>query len=191
MDTRKGFEHPARLEPLFLKESFSLDAQLVHIEEQLQPVTKDAAEPLKSSSAVRAAPVLQEAWAPFHRRGVEGRVLAGTSGRARSVAFTLIKREAKLDLPGVGYHSLRHTWAKVLLQERGATLLQLSAACGHSHYATTEKYYLHLCRDQMTESLRALAAPQPSPGAPWTAPNTVVGTGVGTEETNYSNFLDA
>ena len=84
-----GLATGARVGELFAIrwENFSPDVQLVHIEEQLQPITKDAAEPLKSSSAVRTTTVL-ETWAPFHRRGIEGRVLEGTSGRARSVAFT-------------------------------------------------------------------------------------------------------
>ena len=77
-----------------------------------------------------------------------------------------------------------------LVERVGPRLLQLSAACGHSHYATTEKYYLHLCRDQMAESLRALVAPQPASVAPWTAPEPGLGTRVGTE-TSSSKFLQA
>ena len=150
-------------------ENLSPDGTMVTIVEQLQPVTSQEATSLKSKKARRSSPVL-ETWAPFHDRGAEGRILGGTSGRARSVAFTLIKREAGLDEPGVGYHSLRHTYSRILLLERGATLLQLSAALGHAHYGTTERFYLHMCRDHMTESLRALVAPgvgvDPNPGTP-------------------------
>ena len=175
-----GLATGARAGELFAitHESFTPDLKLVRIEEQLQPVAKEEAEKLKSDSAMRSAPVLQS-WLPFHRPGAVGRVLGGTSGRARTRAFTVLKREAGLDEEGVGLHSLRHTYARVLLQERKATLLQLSAALGHSHYGTTERFYLHLCRDQMTDSLAALVTdPKPAVAyVPWSRPQEVVRIG--------------
>ena len=77
-----------------------------------------------------------------------------------------------------------------------ATLDQVQAAMGHSHIATTEKYYKHLCRDVMTDSLAALvsgppAAAQGPPVAPMVAPWQGIGALSGANETDYGKFNEA
>lgn len=176
-------------------ENFSPRQPLVYIEEQLEPITQEEATYLKSHSARRSSPVLAE-WAEFHRPGAEGRVLGGTSGNVRSTAFTKIKREAGLDERGVGFHSLRHSYARRLMEEHRATLDQVQAALGHSHIATTEKYYKHLSRDVMRDSLAALVSGPPAtaqvpPVAPMPTPWQGIGALSGTKETSYGKFNEA
>jgi len=77
-----------------------------------------------------------------------------------------------------------------------ATLDQVQAAMGHSHIATTEKYYKHLCRNVMTDSLAALvsappAAAQVPPAATMVAPWQGIGALSGTKETSYGKFNEA
>jgi site-specific recombinase XerD len=87
-------------------------------------------------------------WLEF--RPVVGReyLLTGREGKPLSVkglmrAFELVKRRAGLVREGVTLHTLRHTFASLLLQE-GCDLVSTKEMLGHADLATTS-IYLHVC----------------------------------------------
>jgi integrase len=44
----------------------------------------------------------------------------------------------------VGFHTFRHSCATTLIVEEGWSLEQVQVFLGHSDYATTRRYYVHL-----------------------------------------------
>ena len=51
----------------------------------------------------------------------------------------------------VGFHSFRHTCATMLIVEEGWSLEQVQVFLGHSDYATTRKYYVHLIPEDLPQ----------------------------------------
>jgi integrase len=51
----------------------------------------------------------------------------------------------------VGFHSFRHTCATMLIVEEGWSLEQVQVFLGHSDYATTRKYYVHLIPEELPQ----------------------------------------
>lgn len=79
-----------------------------------------------------------------------GRPLAGTDvARAHSAAL------ARLGLPHVRFHDLRHGVASMLLAQ-GVPLKLVSEALGHSTIAITADSYAHLDREQRRETANAI-----------------------------------
>jgi integrase len=99
----------------------------------------------------------------------EGRGLvlgAGTGGRVgheRHVqrdAIVAVLKEAGLFRPGVGWHSMRHTYARLFL-EGGGYLEDLQRSLGHSSLSVTERTYGHLRPDFAAERARQRIYGQP------------------------------
>ena len=59
-------------------------------------------------------------------------------------AFELVKRRAGLVREGVTLHTLRHTFASLLLQE-GCDLVSIKEMLGHADLATTSRHYAKWC----------------------------------------------
>src|SRR5205807_406040 len=56
---------------------------------------------------------------------------------------------------GLTFHSLRHTFA-ALLVKAGVPLIEVRDACGHASIVTTEKFYAHLAPSAVQRSVQAL-----------------------------------
>jgi len=112
-------------------------------------IPKDATTPkgLKGDRA-RTALVLPEWWR-FHRETTgfvcskRGRTV-GT--RSQRDVITRVLDTAGLNALGLGWHVLRHTYARTFL-ERGGSLEQLQKSLGHASIVTTETRYGHFRGD--------------------------------------------
>lgn len=98
----------------------------------------------------RNALVLPEFW-DYYREDAEGLLLPGKDGGPHTTRThrRLIRRildAARLNAPGVGWHSLRHTYARQFV-ERGGRLEFLQKSLGHASIQTTESTYGHLRED--------------------------------------------
>ena len=112
-------------------------------------VQKDRAElkPLKGKLA-RTALVLPEWW-ELHRPAVG--FVVGRAGRpmgttAQRDMITRVLDASGLNGPGIGWHVLRHTFARLFL-ERGGRMGELQKSLGHSSIRTTEQTYGHFQED--------------------------------------------
>lgn len=57
--------------------------------------------------------------------------------------MTAILDHAKLKAPGIGLHSLRHTYARQFI-EKGGRLEELQKSLGDSSITITERFYGHM-----------------------------------------------
>ncbi|MFD4660986.1 tyrosine-type recombinase/integrase [Kitasatospora sp. NPDC058444] len=90
---------------------------------------------------------------------LEGLVFAHADGsplRPQWVLDQLRKRTAKLALPRVGLHDLRHTAASIMIAE-GIPIAIVSKTLRHATLATTINLYGHLFRDSADQAVNALA----------------------------------
>ena len=86
-------------------------------------------------------------WLEFRPEVGHDYLLTGREGKPLSIkgvvrAFELVKRRAGLVREGVTLHTLRHTFASLLLQE-GCDLVSIKEMLGHADLATTS-IYLHI-----------------------------------------------
>ena len=51
----------------------------------------------------------------------------------------------------VGFHTFRNTCATMLIVEEGWSLEQVQVFLGHSDYATTRRYYVHLVPEDLPQ----------------------------------------
>lgn len=51
-----------------------------------------------------------------------------------------------MELAGLHFHDLRHTFATIALDSGALTMYELSRAMGHSSIQVTERVYAHLTR---------------------------------------------
>ena len=128
----------------------------VRIVRQLETLHRTKTVALKSKSSRRSVLVLEE-WGPFHQPGARGLILDdGHSGQQKSEAFVKIRTEAGFeDEVGVGFHSLRHTYARRYLEDFGGSLEELQGLLGHEKYQTTEEYYKHFSEDVILRMAKA------------------------------------
>jgi integrase len=87
-------------------------------------------------------------------------ILECKSGRvfdfAYETAYVAINRIAdKAGLPDVGWHTMRHTFASLLVME-SVPLLTVSRLLGHSSVRITERY-AHLLREKQQDAMATLA----------------------------------
>ena len=100
---------------------------------------------LKSNKA-RTAVVLPSWW-EHHQPGAKGRVLERVPTRRD---LNRILDAAGLNEPGVGWHSFRHTYARIFLDMTHDILL-LKESLGHASVAITERRYKHFSTDRAAE----------------------------------------
>ena len=98
---------------------------------------------LKGNKA-RTAVVLPSWW-DHHQMGQQGRVV-GDQPLPTLVLHRLL-REVGLDEAGVGWHSFRHTYARIFLDMTHDILL-LKESLGHSSVGITERTYKHFDTDR-------------------------------------------
>lgn len=113
-------------------------------------IPKDSTTPrgLKGKRA-RTALVLPEWWS-FHRLGTAG-YICGKAGhpvgtRTQRELITRILDTAGLNEPGLGWHVLRHTYARQFV-ERGGRFEELQLSLGHRLITTTQLRYGHFRED--------------------------------------------
>ena len=80
-----------------------------------------------------------------------------TKIRPRSVtdAFAGRLRKYGLKRKGLSLHSLRHTFATILIS-KGVNIKLVSKMLGHSDAAITLKIYAHVMRDDQQQAVRAM-----------------------------------
>lgn len=83
----------------------------------------------------------------------QGRVVAQRSSSAQRRAFTSVLRIAGLTHPGVRWHSLRHTYARLFLEAK-PDLRLLQSSLGHASVRQTEETYDHLLPDRAAQMAR-------------------------------------
>lgn len=140
----------ARVSELFALRwsDFDLDGKRVRITRQVRKDRKEF-KALKGKRG-RNALVLPEFW-DHHQPDAKGLLLPGKDGGPHTTRThrRLIRRildSARLNAPGVGWHSLRHTYARQFV-ERGGRLEFLQKSLGHASIRTTENKYGHLRED--------------------------------------------
>ena len=103
---------------------------------------------LKSKRARTA--VILPGWT--HPAG-QGPVVPERKRSSQYASFRYILKDAGLKEPGVGWHALRHTYARLFLEAtRDIRLLQSSL--GHGSVTTTEQSYDHLLPDKAAAMAR-------------------------------------
>jgi site-specific recombinase XerD len=116
----------------------------------------DQTKPLKGKRA-RTALILP-GFESFYQEGGPGLVIAGPGGKSigtqaqRDLMDALLDR-ADLNLPGVRYHVLRHTYARRFI-EWGGRVEELQKSLGHASISITERTYEHFRGDRAAESAR-------------------------------------
>lgn len=109
--------------------------------------------PLKGKLG-RTAAVLPEWWA-FHqdRPGLvfQGRKGGPVTSRPQRGLITRLLDVARLNGPGLGWHSFRHTYARRFI-EMGARLEELQQSLGHASIRITERAYGHFRPDVAARS---------------------------------------
>lgn len=149
-----------RQQELFALDWAGLDPaeQSCHVVRQL---VKDGAgfKPLKGKRARRAF-VLPGFW-HWYREGARGLVLGNADGTPigsqSRLQRDLIQRTldgAQLNAPGVGWHSLRHAYARLCLEEYGVTIDELSLFLGHASPAVTLGVYGHYAPHRAIANVR-------------------------------------
>lgn len=108
----------------------------------------------------RSAFVLPPFW-QFYDEAARGLMLCNTDGSAigsqSRLQKELIQRvldTAGLNGPGVGWHSLRHTYSRLCLEEYQVTLDELSMFLGHASRAVTEQIYGHYAPSRAIDNVR-------------------------------------
>lgn len=111
---------------------------------------KDRTQPkyLKDKEA-RTVLILPEWWA-WHRDDAEGFVVnlrGSTFGtRAQRNMIQRVLDTAGLNGPGLGFHALRHAYARAFI-EAGGLIQELSVSMGHATVTVTQKNYGHFMKD--------------------------------------------
>lgn len=112
--------------------------------------------PLKGKVA-RTSLVLPSWWT-YHRDRARGRVLSWAKGvpdvSTSYLQLQLVYDIAGVNEPGMGWHTLRHTYARLFL-ELGGRLEELQRSLGHQRIATTEKHYTHFTPETAAQLARA------------------------------------
>lgn len=155
----------ARQQELFALQWEDLDAEekTVRIRRQL---TRHGGrtKPLKGKE-IRTALVLPSWWA-WHRSDASGLILAGPDGRAvRYRSSWLLGQRildtANLNAPGLGWHSFRHTYARIFLEGVRGDIGLLQKSLGHKSIRTTESYYGHFYSPTAARLARAAIYGEP------------------------------
>jgi site-specific recombinase XerC len=121
-------------------------------------VTRDrrGLKPLKGKEA-RTALVLPDWW-PFHRATAKGRIIQWHNEAAdlstMYLQLMLLYDTAQLNGPGLGWHTLRHTYSRLFL-ELGGRLEELQKSLGHKSIRTTERSYTHFSPETAATLARA------------------------------------
>lgn len=87
-----------------------------------------------------------------HERGT-GHVCSQFEATRQHYEFRAVLEAAGLDEPGVRFHSLRHTYARMFLEAKPEMRL-LQASLGHASVTTTERLYNWLLPDRAAEMAR-------------------------------------
>jgi integrase len=134
---------------IFALDASAIDARTKTVRVQFQ-VQKDRSElvPTKGKNA-RTAVVLDEWWEQHDPSAIG--LLLGRNGKPVSTRpqrnlITRVLDTAGLNEMGLGWHLLRHTYARLFL-ERGGAIGFLQKSLGHSSVRTTEAAYEHLQTD--------------------------------------------
>lgn len=133
---------------------FHFASRTVRVQRQLVPYGDDF-KVLKGKKA-RTALVLPE-FEPFFR-DARGLVVAHADGlpmatRVHRLLMEPILEGAGLNLPGVAWHALRHTYARRFI-EMGGRFEELQKSLGHSSISTTERTYGHFHEDRAAAAAR-------------------------------------
>lgn len=115
------------------------------------------------SKKPRTALVLPGWWA-YHRPGDVGLVLSQWDGspvspQSLAVLAKRLLAEAKLDRPGLGWHTFRHRYAKDFIVGVFGHVGLLQKSLGHATMDLTEKMYGHFSDDTAAELARAQIYP--------------------------------
>jgi integrase/recombinase XerD len=102
--------------------------------------------------------LLLPGWKKWYVKGERGLILGKPNGkplgyRSQINLLTRVFDAAQTKIPGVGYHSLRHTYARRFLEADG-TLEQLQKFLGHASIKTTEQDYGHFSESAAIERAR-------------------------------------
>jgi integrase len=133
---------------IFALDASAIDAKTKTVRVQFQ-VQKDRSElvPTKGKNA-RTAVVLEE-WEQHDPSAIGlllGRNGKPVSTRTQRNLITRVLDTAGVNQMGLGWHLLRHTYARLFL-ERGGAIGFLQKSLGHSSVRTTEAAYEHLQAD--------------------------------------------
>lgn len=116
---------------------------------------------LLKGKAARTAFILPFWWDYFEpgRRGLvlcnaDGSVIGGRS-RIQRELIQRVYDTAGLNAPGLGWHTLRHTYARLCLERYEISLAQLQLFLGHKSIAVTQKRYGHYSEESALENARA------------------------------------
>ncbi len=129
-------------------ESFNEREKTVRITIQVEKDT-GRKKHLKGKNA-RTALVLPSWW-EFYDTNKNGRVLGGRKGqvlvtRMQRLLVNRVLDTAGLNDVGIGWHSFRHTYARLFI-EMGGRLEELQKSLGHHSIRTTEREYGHFHED--------------------------------------------
>lgn len=108
---------------------------------------RSGTKPLKGKLS-RTALVLPEWWA--HHRRATGWVIGPMGYTSQRELISDVLDRAGLNGMGVGFHSLRHTYAARYLMA-GGSIFGLQKSLGHSSVKVTEQSYSHLASDTVVE----------------------------------------
>jgi integrase len=102
--------------------------------------------------------LLLPGWRSWFMNGEHGLILGKPNGkplgyRSQINLLTRVFDAARLKIPQIGYHSLRHTYARRFLEADG-TLEQLQKFLGHASIKTTETDYGHYSESAAIERAR-------------------------------------
>lgn len=152
-----GLNTGAREQELFALrwEDFSYRDRTVRIQRQLVHHSADV-KGLKGKRA-RTALVLPD-FEPFFRDGERGLVIARQDGspigtQQQRNLMDAILDGAKLNLQGVRWHALRHTYARRFI-EMGGRFEELQKSLGHASISITENSYGHFHEDRAAAAAR-------------------------------------
>lgn len=100
------------------------------------------------------AMALVDAWLVLRPAGGRGLfvTLAGAAVSASYVRSMLIRKGAKIGLPGLHPHALRHAFASGLVRE-GHSMPTVQKSLGHSSLSTTAVYLASLGEDEAAEAV--------------------------------------
>jgi integrase/recombinase XerD len=136
-------------------ERISAKTDSIRIVYQLDRQTNERA--MLKGKLARTA-LLLPGWRDWYRPDAKGLILGRPDGkplgyRSQVNLLTRVFDAARLKIPQIGHHSLRHTYARRFLEADG-TLEQLQKFLGHVSIKTTEEDYAHFSESAAIERAR-------------------------------------